>query len=555
MNRLVSAYLGQPRAIPWLTSLGAGILAAGIFLANWTSPKKGAVAAAVKRSRVWELPEYTQYGLWIGGWSVLVILALLFVTFPLWQRATTAETLPSTSYKPKGRWQWLGLVLVLILAAGQRAPLIPNGIQWDEHDNLRRNFHGFTAMDAKPGKEPWQPATWQAAFFENERGNNPFLYSVCAHASLDLWRAFTGAPRDRFNAAAMRVPSFIFGLLAIGAVWGLGNRLGGPRVALLAALVCALHPLHVRYSVEARGYCVTLWLAPLLVSYVWDFLRSSSWKTAFAVACVAAGNMYAFPGSVYFVATAVLLLAACLFRKRAALWKLVVAGSVALAAILFLMMPGVLAAKQNLDSQFFKNGLSPTWLMQTWHWMSVGCHSPNDVVYRALSSGEMSMASFLSGQPLVSFVALVLIPSLLMVGFLKWRQTSGPWGVVLGLMVMPPIFCLLHHGLLTKYTIFQWYMIYALPLLIVLAGSGVFYLGEKTAKLHARAPSLVVALAFGLFVAVLLQPGMGAMGKAKHWQEEPGTPEAHTIFTRGPNTWVTYQDGRVLRVGKNAKSE
>jgi mannosyltransferase len=58
----------------------------------------------------------------------------------------------------------------------------------------------------------------------------------------------------------LRLPSVMFGLLAVIALYRLADRLFGRRVALCAALLLAVHPFSVQYSQEARSYTLLMWL-------------------------------------------------------------------------------------------------------------------------------------------------------------------------------------------------------------------------------------------------------------------------------------------------------
>ncbi len=68
--------------------------------------------------------------------------------------------------------------------------------------------------------------------------------------------------------AAVRLLSVIPAAATIPLVYGLGARLFGLRAGLVAALLLAVHPEHVAYSQEARGYSLVVFL----VTLCWWFL-------------------------------------------------------------------------------------------------------------------------------------------------------------------------------------------------------------------------------------------------------------------------------------------
>ncbi len=74
----------------------------------------------------------------------------------------------------------------------------------------------------------------------------------------------------------LRLPSAIFGAAAIPIVFALGRALFGRRIGWLAALLLALHPLHVFYSREARVYTLLLCLTMCTLLALWRALSSDS---------------------------------------------------------------------------------------------------------------------------------------------------------------------------------------------------------------------------------------------------------------------------------------
>lgn len=65
--------------------------------------------------------------------------------------------------------------------------------------------------------------------------------------------------------------SVLFGVATVPVVWLLGNDLGGRRVAVSAAAVVAVMPVHVWFSQEARAYSLLVLLAGLTL---WTFCRA-----------------------------------------------------------------------------------------------------------------------------------------------------------------------------------------------------------------------------------------------------------------------------------------
>ena len=68
---------------------------------------------------------------------------------------------------------------------------------------------------------------------------------------LHVWRAFTGD-----SEFALRAFSALCGVLTVAVTAAVGQRVGGRRTALGAALLVAVHPLAIYYSQEARMYAL-----------------------------------------------------------------------------------------------------------------------------------------------------------------------------------------------------------------------------------------------------------------------------------------------------------
>lgn len=120
-----------------------------------------------------------------------------------------------------------------------------------------RNGSTFTAADF------WSGATPQAVLDASIRADagNGVLYSLLLHG----WMRLAGA-----SAGTLRVPSALFGVLAVGLLYLVARRRLSETGALLAAGVAAVHPFLVRYSQEARSYSLATFLG-LAATYF--FLR------------------------------------------------------------------------------------------------------------------------------------------------------------------------------------------------------------------------------------------------------------------------------------------
>lgn len=79
-----------------------------------------------------------------------------------------------------------------------------------------------------------------------------------------------------FGEIAMRVPSVIFGVLSIHAIYLLGRRLFNNTAAMWAAVFAAINPFLLYYSQEARPYTVWLWASLMAIWYLVRFMERHS---------------------------------------------------------------------------------------------------------------------------------------------------------------------------------------------------------------------------------------------------------------------------------------
>jgi len=96
---------------------------------------------------------------------------------------------------------------------------------------------------------------------------HPPLYYFILH----YWIALFGT-----SEVAVRLPSVLFGVLAIPVIYVLGRRLFTEEVGLLAALILAFSTFNVQYSQEARMYSLMVLLALLSMYFFIRFLHRNT---------------------------------------------------------------------------------------------------------------------------------------------------------------------------------------------------------------------------------------------------------------------------------------
>ena len=223
------------------------------------------------------------------------------------------------------------LALVAVIAAGAAVRV------------FRLALPGLTSDEAFS----WRLATYTAADIAQrtaEDVHSPLFYFV-----LKAWLALAGD-----SAAALRSLSVLLGLAAIVAVYAAVRAAGGSWPGAVAgALLCALHPLQVQQSRNARMYALGVLLAALTAWLLLRALRCGRWPWWVAYGMAAALFVYAHYYALFTLAGQGLgALALARGRVRALARGLAVAAAVALAA-LAPWLPSLLAQARRVQAEYW----------------------------------------------------------------------------------------------------------------------------------------------------------------------------------------------------------
>ena len=242
-----------------------------------------------------EIQETVQVGLWCGFCGDAVLIGLMLATSPWWMRwsglgeaAAVLRAMPADDRKSAARsasgrtrrlvWLGVGLGVAFILrSAHMDAP-----ITHDEQDTVRRDILGFVQADEQ-GRPQHRVLPWSSTFWEDGGANNPFLFSIVARVSLRLWQAVTGAEPWQLNRVVLRLFALVPGLVSLAALWWWLGAVGLPRAGNFALVFGAIHPMHIQYSTEARGYALVMMFTVLAVAFGWRALRGGRWRDWFGV--------------------------------------------------------------------------------------------------------------------------------------------------------------------------------------------------------------------------------------------------------------------------------
>ena len=109
------------------------------------------------------------------------------------------------------------------------------------------------------------------AVFGDYSGNNHWLATLLQRGALKSWQVLGGHPVWSFQEWVVRLVPLAAGLGSLAALAGWMRWMGRPVAGLIATLFMALHPWHVRFSVEARGYSLMLFF---FILTMWSMMKA-----------------------------------------------------------------------------------------------------------------------------------------------------------------------------------------------------------------------------------------------------------------------------------------
>ncbi len=518
---------------------------------NLTAPWEGAVAKRIAEGKNLLLRHYISAGNYVAALVACIVSALLLLTSFYWSQQSPG---PATTPAPRrsSRFFWPLLLAILALAALLRIPAMNSTVTFDEQDKLRRNTHGWLDQSAEKGSQ-FERLPWSNTFWESGGGNNHVLYSILSRISMDCWRKLSGSSEEVFSRWAMRIPALLGGLLGILFIALLGKRLISPETGLLAALLLAVHPGHIDYSLEARGYSLMMafgtasWLAMV------SALRSGTWPAWIAFAGCQLLALLSNFSWVYPASAATLLLPILFWRSRPTLpqrfaqaVRWLVTGAFTFMIFLVFAAPifpqlraylGDRGAFETFESNFLPRVagilLGNIELRVEHGPLAAGSGTP--ILFSELLQKDLWLLAWICASALLVVIGAV---SLLR------RNVFGAWIIaqtVLGAIAMSI------HTIVGEHGLHPWYYIFALPALALAAVTGV----EALTRLVCREKrSAIQGIAHGVASAALIL--LCVLGSLRGWEtiyRSPG-PEP-IVFRRGNNVFIVQNDNIMIRIPRD----
>ena len=198
-----------------------------------------------------------------AGLINLVPLACLALTTGWWARPMPAlacaleKSLPKL---PKGFFLCVGGAMAACAILG--FPRLGQSLWEDEEYSVRRCIVGGYRVQEDGNvvvkKLPWKVTLWKYGL-----PTNHIFQSILSRSIHSAWRTIARPTGLQLSEAATRLPSYVSGILLVGVVALLAARFGLAWEGALAAWLIAIHPWHLRFATEARGYGLVALLIPV----------------------------------------------------------------------------------------------------------------------------------------------------------------------------------------------------------------------------------------------------------------------------------------------------
>ena len=439
--------------------------------------------------------EYGIIGVWWGCAISTALCDILLLTAPFWmpggRNAPRRTGLPPSHSGPAFH---LILMMILTGAVVIRAPELTHSLWNDEEYALRRYFHGQQVVQPD-NSLAFKKVTWDETLFHNFNGNNHLLQSTLARLSLDTWRFLRGKPPEAFSEVAIRLPSFIAGLLTIITLALAGVEMRKPSIGLGAAALLTLHPWHVRYAVEARGYSLMLLAIMVSMLALLHALRRDKVSSWLLFAAAQATFLLSFAGSLYVAAALNLFALWEILRRREyrRIRTLIGFNLISAIPVLIWMLPSLPQLIDFLDrEQVLKTPIGTEWARDIASHLAAGILYNNPLPDLHLGTSWIAQQASPSWTPILGYI----LPLLVLSGSIIALLTTSPSRLLIGAPILGSLIAI-DHNILTGQSMLSWYLLYLLLplcLAIPLACHALLPWSDRTAP---SAIMLLVAL-FGI---------------------------------------------------------
>lgn len=483
-----------------LALLAAGL---GTFLALAQKPWARQIKERIASGQELKITHLVTIGTWWGAVAGLVLVLGILALQKWWSRPAVPvfpEPEPEARTRRDFRMGLMCILIVMMLGAVMRLPKLNHSLWNDEEMHLRNYVWGKYEPQADSSLK-WNPVSWQDALFYNKKGNNHFWCSVeCRLGYLLSGGSWQGEPV--WSERNVRIFPFASGLLTLGLVVLLGWHLGSFRAGLVAGLLLALHPWHIRWSTEIRGYSTMLMGITGSLLCLVRALRTSRWRWWIGFSLLQTLFLLSFPASLYVAAAVNLSALVLILRSDAArpdktsgVLRLVLAGvltAVPVAIIVGPSLPQVAKAVKYEMTEYIQ--VSPAWFGDLWAHLACGLRRTGDAPG---TSAGVAVSDLLSAQPVFGVFLFALLPVLALGGVIMLWRENWAGKLVIGAVLGGGLLAMLH-SMTSRTPLLVWYLQYlmlGLVLAVAWAGNAMWRIAPR--RFHIVPLALVLIFALG----------------------------------------------------------
>ncbi len=483
MSQMVRNWLKGWREIwrtyrPLIVGLGLGAV---VFFTIWFAREKHPVRhlRAIEKAHSVHKSAHTEdyVAVWLPRAALLNggVCVLLILTCP-WLLRQSGKALASTqpASSPSGRrWLWAATGGAILVSGTLNYPRLSQSLWGDEETTMRRCVVGEYLPDGHDGLT-WNPVDWKEAFFFYRDPNNHPMFSVLAKLSHDAFPPNDDPAGFYFNETAIRLPAWLFGLVGLAALAWLADILGWQRGGMLAVIWLALHPWHVRYGVDARGYALLFALIPTALTFLILAARTGllRWWVSFGLSQFLV--LWAYPGALYLVFCMNLAGLGMVFCTGGAwAWRWAQFRRFALAGVLGgmltlqLLAPCISPMRLYLQRERMLGKLEAHWFHDTFSQLFTGVYWHPWDVHKFVVCWQQKLDS----QPLVVWTLFGLLAVVVGAGVVRIFRAGGVYRWLLVAMLLPgPV--MIGATVAAGNILYPWYLMLVLPGLALMVGVG-----------------------------------------------------------------------------------
>ncbi len=430
---------------------------------------------------------WVSYGYWVVAVNA-VLLALLLRFHRLWRAPGEAPRCPEFA-PPRKRLHPVGWLLVALAIAASASMAYGRLDQslWDDEETSTRSYILGAYRLTDEGDVDFRKARLRENLFRYLSPNNHIVHNLIARLVHHGWSAVASPGNRRANEFVLRLPAYLFGMTSLAALAYFLWRMGFPWAGVFGAWFMALHPWHLRYASEARGYSLVMTLIPLVWVLLLNALHRGTWRRWAAFGGAQFVLLWAFPMGFYVLClTNLLALGAILTRHQGALraqqgtrWFTVSLFGAMLWALL--MAGNVVQMLEWLERKGFRD-IGLRWVKTTASYLFSGMAWSYG--RRGSDPAYPELIDVAAQTPWLYYAALSATIALVLLGTLRLLRGKGyrPWVTIL-LLVPGPLTW--YVGYLRGQPMLPWYMVFVLPLFAALVALG------ATSALRRGRPSLL----------------------------------------------------------------